>query len=138
MTLLEFLVAIAVSAVVMTLALTVFTGMFRGFLSQTKLARTAGDMFVAKKRIDACLSDIVSIRECSEKSVTCVKAGGDGLVVIKLAKDSLCAGSAGVCGNLRDFAFTLMQKDPMGPWVLLWEGRLKKGDWFGGVVSGGG
>jgi hypothetical protein len=137
MTLLEFLVAITISTVVITLSFTVFSGILRGFLSQTNLTQTAGDIIVAKKLVDACFSDIVSIKECTDKSITCMKSAADSFVVIQFAKDSLRLGSAAVCGNLKAFAFSLTKKEPAGPWVLLWEARHKKGNWFSGAISGG-
>jgi hypothetical protein len=136
-TLLELLVAVAVSAIVITLSLTVFSDILKGFMSQKSNAQTAGDIIVAKKQIDAGLSGMVSIKECSDKSLTCIKGDADTLVEIRFAKDSLCIDNKAICRKLKDVTFTLVKKNPEGPWVLLWNAHLKKGGWFGSTAYGG-
>jgi len=134
-TLLELLVAVTVSAVVITLSYTVFSDVLRGFMLQKSRDQTAGDMIVAKKQIDGCLADIISVKECSDKAIACMKADVDTFVAIRFVKDSLCLGNKAVCRKLKDFTFTLIKKD-VGPWALLWNAHLKDGNWFGGAAYG--
>jgi prepilin-type N-terminal cleavage/methylation domain-containing protein len=134
-TIIELLVAMSVSAIVITLSFTVFSDLLKGFMFQKSRAQTSGDMIVAKKQIDGCLAGIISIKEYSDKAIACMKADVDTFVAIRFVKDSLCIENKAVCRKLKDFTFTLIKKDA-GPWTLLWNAHLKHGDWFGGAVSG--
>jgi hypothetical protein len=135
-TLLELLVAIGVSIIVVTLSFTVFSDLLRGFVFQKNRALSIGEMVLAKKQIDQCLSDIAFIKECTDRSITCKKNDADAFVTIRLLKDSLCVGNKAACRQLKDFTFSLVKKSRVGPWVLLWNAQLKKSNWFGGAIYG--
>ena len=135
-TLLELLIAVAVSAIVVTLACVVFIDLYKGFFLQMRRTEAIQETVTAKKQIEHCLLGIESIVQCSDNRLTCTLSGRDSASVIQFLHDSLCVNGKAACMKLAAFSFVFEKKSD-GPWVLLWNARLAKGAWFGSAIGEG-
>lgn len=134
-TLLELIIAMFIAAVVITLSLTVFSDILKGFLFQENQARITREMMETKWKIESVLSDIASIQTSSANSITCIKNGNDTSVTIEYKNDTLYIDKKNICNNLKAFIFSFKKKVNYGSWVLLWDAQLKSGRWFGGAAG---
>lgn len=117
-TLIELLVTITISAIVMTYAMNVFTGMGKGFKLLGNQNSSVQMMIQKKRQIDKCVNGIGSIECWTTTSLRFKKQDSDSLVNIQFRNDKLVADNRLVCDKISKFKFSVVENSGK---VLLWE-----------------
>lgn len=129
-TLIELVVAIALSTSVLLLILFYLTDIEKGRLFQSKRSDEIETMRTCKIRIDKVFNTIVSIESISE-----VELRGrdirDSLFVLRFSNKSILRNNVILCDKVKHF---YIEKDQNceNRTVLLWECTLENGAWIGG------
>jgi hypothetical protein len=129
-TLIELVVAIALSIPVLLLIFYYLTDMENGRLLQSKRSQIVETMRTSKTRIDNVVNSIISIESISE-----VELRGrdihDTLFILRFSNKSILRNNVTLCDKVKHFS---VEKDQNceNKTVLLWECTLENGAWIGG------
>lgn len=137
-TLVEMIIALAISAFVISLIFMLFSGTSKGILFQNERAKKLQSMVLGKKKIDAAINTIHYL-----KSVTKTHCEGrtvaDSLIIIHYKNRKLFVNNSIICTQINHFSFS-QEKKCSDKTLLLWECTLNNGGWIGGgaIVDSGG
>ncbi|HEX2957292.1 MAG TPA: prepilin-type N-terminal cleavage/methylation domain-containing protein [Chitinispirillaceae bacterium] len=129
-TLIELVVAIALSTPVLFLIFFYLTDMEKGSLLQSQRSHAVETMRTCKKQIDNVVNSIVFIESISE-----IELRGrdihDSLFVLRFSNKSIIRNNVTLCDKIKRFS---VEKDQNceNKTVLLWECTLENGAWIGG------
>jgi prepilin-type N-terminal cleavage/methylation domain-containing protein len=129
-TLIELVVAIALSMSVLLLILFYLADIENGRLIQSKRSHVVETMKTCKIRIDKFINTIVSIESISE-----VELRGrdihDSLFVLRFSNKSILRNNVVLCDKVKHF---YIEKDQNceNKTVIVWECTLENGAWIGG------
>jgi prepilin-type N-terminal cleavage/methylation domain-containing protein len=129
-TLIEVIVAIAISTPVLLLIFYYFTDIEKGRLFQSSQSRNLITMISYKKSIDTSIDSLLKIETVSE-----IELRGrdirDSLLTIRMSNKSIYCNNKIICSNIKNFKFEKDQNCEQKT-VLLWECTLENGEWIGG------
>ena len=129
-TLIEIIVAIAVSTPVLLLIFFYFADIEKGHLFQSKRAHNIETMILFKKRIDAAVNSLITIGAVSEIEVRGTD-NRDSILSLRYANKSLYCNNTILCDHIKSFNVS-MDQNCGHKTVLLWECTLESGAWISG------
>jgi hypothetical protein len=132
-TLMELLIAIAISSMVMSLLFFTYTNVTRGFFRQIGKAAHVQRMVLVKKQIDRAFDDIAVVVSQQEKKLEYKLHDSDILHTFRFDSTKAVVDTRTVAQGLSGFKCSIM-RDPNGSAraVLSWEARMGTG-WIGGA-----
>ena len=130
MTIVELLVAIAVSAALVTGVFFVYINVIKGFKKHTQRVEGVVSMVVAKQRIDAAVLGMRTIKSLSTFRIEFVRNDGTVHTLIFDKKKLLYDGKI-LIDYLASFSSEVVNTGGRDP-VYLWEGVFLTGAWIGG------
>ena len=134
-TLIELIVAITVSAFVVSGALLMFVNVSKGFWKHKENAEKVREMIVAKKKIDAAISGLGKIETYTTTGFSAWSAHADSLIEFTFARETLFASKKPVAFDMKTFKIEMIQNnttEQTGLALLQWESEMTKGGWIGG------
>jgi prepilin-type N-terminal cleavage/methylation domain-containing protein len=129
-TLIEVIVAIAISTPVLLLIFFYFADIEKGRLFQSSQSRDLISMISYKKCIDASVDSVLKIETISE-----IELRGrdirDSLLIVRFSNKSIYCNNRIICSNIKSFKLEKDQNCEQKT-VLLWECTFENGGWIGG------
>ena len=133
MTLLEVSVTMVVMAIVVSLILSAYGTLFRGFRSHWTKAEDVQEMVVDKKRIDRVLASFVKVTECSPERIVGVERESRAKIELEIKDTILLLNGRKFVGRVRGGSF-LLEDDEGANRLITWELLLSGSRWVGGAA----
>jgi prepilin-type N-terminal cleavage/methylation domain-containing protein len=134
-TLIELLIAITVSAFVVSGALLLYVNVSKGFWKHKENAEKVREMIVAKIKIDAAIANLGKIETYTTTGFSAWSAHADSLIEFTFTSDTLFASKKPVAFGMKTFMVEMIQNnttEQTGVALLQWEAEMTKGGWIGG------
>ena len=135
-TLVEVLIAIAISSIVSVLIFASYSTLMRNFSQLSSKAATVRSMALAKRTVDACFRNIDVVTGVYGNRIEFTPRHSDSLKTITFQNGDLLYGSKSVFSDVSRFSCSLVEnKRRKGKVVLLWEIVIGNDNWIGGAVD---
>ncbi len=131
-TFLELMVAIAIAAIVVTLAFRFLQDTSRGIQMQEKRIGNTEKMIIARKQIESVMNKIGVVVNVTGNEIDYSELSSDSVHQVIFRGDSLAVDNRLISNGIRkvNFEFDTTKREK----VLYWECEMVNGGWTGGAV----
>jgi Tfp pilus assembly protein PilE len=136
-TLLEFLIAIAIAGIAVTLIFAFYTNVVKGYWLHGKRSEAVKEMIVARLAIKRHFTNVEKVVSCRKDGFDYVKAETDSVRTVRFTQNALLDNNDTIIKNITSFSCQTQMPDEkqQGRGVLLWEAVIGKGNWVAGATA---
>lgn len=132
-TLIELVLAITISAIVVSMVFFTYISIFKGYKSHTVQSQHVMELVVTRKKLDKLFSEVGAVETVEPSRIVYVPSSqASGTSTIAWTSRKLLRGSEESGIALKDMAFRHQTLEGASSGVLLWEGHTSAGLWVGG------
>lgn len=131
-TIIELITAISVTLIISTMIFAAYLAIFKEFNFFTRKAEAVMETVVAKKKLDALLSDIKTVSAVYKTTLEYI-GNNNKKHILTFRNGSLFLDNAKKIDKLNNFSCSISEKQGVsGKYLLLWDAVLLNKHWIGG------
>jgi prepilin-type N-terminal cleavage/methylation domain-containing protein len=135
-TLIELVIAMAVTGALALVVLAAYGGVVKGFTWQTRRAAAIQEMLLVRLEISRTLERVGTVRSHRKNALEYREEGADTARTLAFGNGALYRDGEKVAGGLSAFELGLREKRSSdGRSMLVWEAVLRGDRWIGGAVA---